>query len=107
MKYKFKLRHIIFSVYALFAAVAILTAFDVIQLTWLELASPFIAAASIFILYFLLMLVWSSIEIKKQVKRLAETEVSFFCDGCARPFAEPQRHKKGEPVFHKGCQPKQ
>lgn len=110
MKNKIKPRHIIFSAYALIAGAAMLNFFDVIQFSWLEFAAPFIVVILAFLLYAVVVVVWANIEIKKQQRRLQkldlDTEVSFFCHGCARPLPEPQRHLKGEQVFHKGCHPK-
>ena len=109
-KLKFKLRHVIFSLYGIIAVVILLKLFNIIQISWLVLASPFLFGVFGLILYLATLLFWSFIHNKRQSKIISEeefnTETSFFCHGCAKPFDKPIKHGKGEFIYHKHCKPK-
>lgn len=101
----------IFSFYGLVAVILALKIFNVIHLSWLILASPFLIGLFIFVVYIATLLIWSYIHHKREMKRISEeelnTETSFFCHGCARPFDKPVKHLKGESIYHKHCTTKQ
>ena len=110
LKFKFKLRHGIFSLYSIIASVILLKLFNIIQINWLVLASPFLFGVFSLILYLAILLLWVYIENRKQAEIISEeelnTETSFFCHGCAKPFDKPIKHGKGEFIYHKHCKPK-
>lgn len=98
-----KLRHFFIPAYLTIAATGILTATGIIPLTFFELSSPFIAIIAAFIVYAFIIIITTNIKIRKQMKETSETELTFFCHGCAKPLPEPTRTRKGELVFHKSC----
>lgn len=91
-------------------AVATLKSFAIIQTSWLLLLSPFWLIIILFFLYFVGIWIASGLYIRRINKQKKQedfdTEVSFICHGCAKPFDKPVKHRKGEFIFHKHCTPK-
>lgn len=91
-------------------AAATLKFFAFIQTTWLLLLSPFWLIIVLFLIYFVGIWIASGLYTRRIKKRKEQedfnTEVSFFCHGCAKPFNKPVKHGKGEFIYHKHCTPK-
>lgn len=91
-------------------AVATLKFLTIIQTSWILLLSPFWLIIVLFLIYFFGIWIASGFYIRRIKKQKEQedidTEVSFFCHGCAKPFDKPVKHGKGEFVYHKHCTPK-
>lgn len=107
---KHPIRTTIFSVYGLIALIVALKIFNVIHLSWLFLASPFLIGLLIFVVYIVTLLIWSYLHHKREMKRISEeelnTELYYYCHGCGKPFEKPLKGYKNESVYHKNCTPK-